>query len=164
MPKAGVPQSRKRREAAKAAEEAKRPTADGKARSPLAEFLRDPTAHKERELLRAAANGELTTHDLQAGIAAQLASARKLLPGRGRKRQTPEAQRRADSARETDRQVHVLVKQLMESLKDVVLEKGSGGGPSVVVELHWPDAFAGPDRGDDVRLRAPSTETPDGQA
>lgn len=159
MPKAGVPQSRSRREAAKAADEAKRPTEHGKARSALAEFLRDPTQHKERELIRCAANGELTTHDLQAGIAAQVIAARKLLPARGRKRQTPEAQRRADSARECDRQIYVLIKQLVESLKDVVLEKGQGGGPSMVVELHWPDEWAAPDRGEDVRLRAP-TDTP----
>lgn len=159
MPKAGVPQSRKRREAAAAVEESKRPVSGAKREarraSPLADFLRDPIESRERELVRAASAGELSTLDIQAALAAQIAAARKLLPGRGAK---PSAAREAELADIADRHrpVHVLLKQLIEGLREVVMETGGGGGPVVVVELHWPEAYAGDDPGDDVRLRAPA--------
>ena len=154
MPKAGVPQSRRRREGAAAVRESKAPTRDGRRKSPLADFLRDPTAHSERELARAAANGELTTLDMQAAIAAQIVAVRKMLPGRGRKPTTKQAAEQAAVA-EAQRPIHVLIKQQVEALKDVVLETVGGGGPMVVVELHWPAEYAGADQGEDVRLRIP---------
>lgn len=160
MPKAGVPQSRARREAKRAADEAKAPTEHGRGRSALAEFLRDPTGHKERELIRAAANGELTAHDMQAALAAQIIGARKLLPGRGRAKTKPDEVKADNERREVDRQVHVLLKQLIEGLKGVVMET-PGGGPMLLVELHWPDLYAGGDRGEDVRLRAPAPPAKD---
>lgn len=162
MPKNGVPQSRSRRDAERAREEAVSPSASGRNRSVLAEFLRDPTSHKERELVRAASNGELTAHDLQAAFAAQIIGARKLLSGRGRQKQKPEDIRADAARRETDRASHVLLKQLIEGLKGIVMESTSGGGPSVVVELHWPDEFAGADRGEDVRVRVPPEQEGDG--
>ena len=156
MPKHGVPQSRRRRAERDAEDEAKRPTESGTARSVLANHLRKPTERTETELIRAASNGELTTHDITAGIAAQIIAARKLLPAAGR-RMTPENQLLAAKAADLQRPVHVLLKQLIEGMRDIVVEKG-GGGPLLIVELHWPEKYAGHDKGEDVRLRAPEAK------
>jgi hypothetical protein len=157
MPKAGVTSDRSRREKAVALEESKRPKEGGSGRSVLAQLLRQPNANTKRALVRAASNGELTTHDLQAGVAALIADARDLLPSgkAGRKHATPEAARAAAAEAEQKRSVFVLLKQLMEGLKDVVLSAPSSGGPTVVVELHWPDAYAGVDAGEAVRTKVP---------
>lgn len=154
--KNGVPESRRRRAEAEAVEESKRPTKDGRRRSPLADFLRAPTSHNEREFIRAASNGELSGLDIQAGLAAQIVAARKLLPGQGARADRPtKAQDETLKRSELMRPVLVMLKQLVEGLKDVVLERGGGGGPVFVVELHWPEQYAGSDVGEDVRTRLP---------
>lgn len=154
--KNGVPESRKRRAEAEAREEAKRPTKDGRKRSPLADFLRAPTSAAERELIRAASNGELTALDIQAAMAAQIAAVRKLVPGQGARADRPTKDQEASLKRgEALRPTFQLLKQLVEGLKDVVIERGGGGGPVFVVELHWPEEFAGDDAGEDVRTRMP---------
>lgn len=152
--KAGVPESRRRREGQRGTAEAKAadPT---KTRSVLATLLRQPTPRNAQELVRIASQGGLTTHDMQAGIAAIIAgAAQKLL--KARKPKTGEkVASRADV--EQHRQSYVLLKQLIEGLKDVVLDGGGDGGPVVLVELHWPTEFAGVDHGEDVRLRVEGT-------
>lgn len=153
MPKAGVTADRKRRSATSAKEEAKAPNEDGRRNSLLARYLRQPTANLERELVSAASNGELSTHDIQAALTAQIAAARKLLPTtKGR----ASAKRLLELAAisEAQRPVHVLLKQLIEALREVVMST-NGGGTMMVIELHWPDEYAGPDAGDDVRTKPP---------
>lgn len=151
--KAGVPESRRRRAEADARSDAKRPTKDGRRRSPLADFLRAPTTSNERELVRAASNGELSVHDIQAAIASQIIATRKLLPGQGRT--SPKAREEAMRHADAQRPVLVTLKQLISELREVVTEAGGGGGPVFVVELHWPEAYAAVDHGEDVRLRLP---------
>lgn len=152
MPAAGQRQSRQRREKVAAEAAAKATNESGDARSLLAEFIRDPTSHRERALVKAAANGRLTTHDIQAAITQQVALVRGLLPGRGRKTEKSKAE--ALQRIETERPVHVLLKQLMDGLREVV-QSAPNNGALVVVELHWPEAYAHTDHGDHVIKKPP---------
>lgn len=147
--KKGVGESRSRREHAKALEESKEPDARAKA-SVLAKLLRQPTSLNARELVRVASGGGLTTHDMQAGLAALIASAAEL---KERARKSGEHGR--DSVHEHQRAHIVLLKQLVEGMRDVVLAAPSSGGPSVVVELHWPVEYAANDPGEPVRTKVP---------
>lgn len=152
MPKAGVTADKKRRISTSAKDKAKAPTESGQRNSILARMLRQPTADLERELIRAASNGELTTHDIQAGLATQIAAARRMLPTT----QRVSAKKLEELAQiaEAQRPVHVLIKQLIEALREVVMSTG-GGGALMVIELHWPDEYAGKDAGDDVPTKPP---------
>lgn len=153
MPKAGVPADRKRRCAKSAKEQATEPDESGSRNSLLARFLRQPTSAVERELIRAASNGELSTHDIQAALAAQIAAARRLLPTT-KGRASPQRLREMAEIAEAQRPVHVLIKQLVEALREVVMST-NGGGTLMVVELHWPAEYATKDLGDDVRTKPP---------
>lgn len=153
MPKAGVTADKKRRISTSAKESAKAPTEKGQRNSLLARLLRQPTAGLERELIRAASNGELTTHDIQAGLAAQIAAARKLLPTT-KGRASPARELQLAQIADAQRPVHVLIKQLIEALREVVMST-NGGGALMVVELHWPAEYAGRDMGDDVPTKPP---------
>lgn len=140
--KKGVTESRQRRDHAKALEDAKSPVdPETPARlSLLARMLRSPNKPNAVALVKQASRGELTTHDMQAGLAALLVDAKE----------------QAKDATAADKRAYiVLQKQLVEGLKDVVLAAPSSAGPSVVAELHWPAEFAGPDQGEAVRTKVP---------
>lgn len=147
--KAGVPESRPRREIAKVLDEAKEPVAKAKL-SLLARLIRSPNKANAQALVKAASQGELTTHDMQAGIAALIACAGE----EGKKAKSADNVRR-NGPEENTRAYLVLQKQLVEGLKDVVLAAPSSGGPLVVVELHWPVDYTVPDQGEAVRTKVP---------
>jgi hypothetical protein len=150
--KAGVPDSRRRREESKALEEAKAPAEKPEAvkTSLLARLLRTPNATNAQALVKAASGGELTSHDMQAGLAALLASSAEQARKTGRAKKVVRG-----GPEEIQRAYIVLQKQLIEGLKDVVLSTPSSGGPVCVVELHWPAEWAPLDPGEAVRTKVP---------
>lgn len=144
MPKAGVPQARARRDASAARADARRPIdVEGGAapRSVLAAFMRRPSKDAEQRLRTAAAAGELTTIDVQAALAQDIAELTKLV-------RCPVAEI------EVKRPLYVARQRALKLLIEVI-EIAPSGGASVLVQLVWPAEYAVADRGDQILTRTP---------
>lgn len=140
MPKAGVPQSRARREAALAKAEARRPLeGDERPKSALAAFMRRPNKYNAQKLRAAAAAGELTTIDVQAALAEDIMALTQL------------AGKSAEDIKEK-RPLFVARQRALKSLVTVI-EAAPTGGASVLVQVIWPEEFGHRDAGDQVRTK-----------
>ena len=142
MPKAGVPQSRARREATTAKAEARQAIdVEGGAapRSVLAQFMRRPSKESEAKLRSASAAGELTTIDVQAALAQDIVELTRLA-------------RMPLADIEAKRPLFVARQRALKLLVEVI-ELAPSGGASVLVQVIWPGIYAGFDPGDQVRTR-----------
>lgn len=147
MPKVGVKQSQKRRAttAARKAKPKARPRVKAAPKSPLAEYLADPTAAKKAKLMAQAQSGKVGPADIQAAIAQELSELVGLADREPREINAL-------------RPLYVLRHRLLKDLQEVILRTAAQKADfsdSAIWQVKVVLRGSGGDIGDQVRTVAP---------